>query len=275
MRPAAVAGMFYPANADVLRRDITGYLASATVELAATATPANGLNDQNELNICPKAIIVPHAGYVYSGSTAALAYATIAPFASTIKHVVLLGPAHYVGARAAVLPEADALETPLGTVPVWAEAARTVLSQNRVIESAEVHRQEHSLEVQLPFLQCVLGPGFDVLPLAVSWVSAGRVAEAVHSVWNATDTLVVVSSDLSHYHSYPDAQRLDSATIAQVLALDPTIDHDQACGATGIDALLLLAAERNLTPTLLGACNSGDTAGDKRRVVGYSAFRFD
>jgi AmmeMemoRadiSam system protein B len=267
--------MFYPANADALRRDIDSYLTSADAVLAAGRDVANDPNGKTVPNECPAAIIVPHAGYVYSGATAALAYATIAPFASTIKHVVLLGPAHYVGARAVVLPEVDALETPLGAVPIWTDAAHTVLSQNRVIESADVHRQEHSLEVQLPFLQCVLEPGFDVLPLAVSWVSAGRVAEAVHSVWNAPDTLVVVSSDLSHYHSYDEAQRLDAGTIAQVLDLDPTIDHDQACGATGIDALLLLAAERHLVPTLLGACNSGDTAGDKRRVVGYSAFRFD
>jgi len=245
--------MFYPASHDSLAAQVDGFLAHVPDGAA------------------PSAILVPHAGYVYSGSTAAYAYALWRD--APIKHVVIVGPTHRVGIEAIALPDADAMTTPLGDVPIWAAGAEIALELPQVVASARVHAEEHSLEVQLPFLQRTLAD-FDVLPLAAGWVTPEAVALVLEALWPTPDLGIVISSDLSHYHRYEQAQRIDKGTINQVLALDPTIDHDQACGATGLDAMLLVAAAHDLTPRLLHACNSGDTAGDKERVVGYASVAF-
>ena len=255
VRPPAVAGSFYPSGAKVLHTMVDRLL--------------DGVADPAPV---PKAVIAPHAGYVYSGSTAALAYAALRAAADTVEHVVIVGPTHRVGIPAIALPDADALATPLGDVPVWREGVERALALPSVVVSAAVHAQEHSLEVQLPFLQRVL-PDADVVALAAGWVEPETVAEVLDALWGGPETLIVISSDLSHYHPYAEARRIDQATIASILA-GKAIDHDRACGATGVDGLLLAAPRHGLAPRLLGACNSGDTAGDKSRVVGYAAFGF-
>jgi len=255
VRPAAVAGMFYPAERATLRGQVDDFLVDAPSRFPA-----------------PLAILSPHAGYVYSGSTAALGFAQWR--SAPIDHVVIVGPTHRVGIRAVALPDADAMATPLGDVRIWADGVQLVRDLPHVAVNAAVHAEEHSLEVQLPFVQRVL-PRADVLPLAAGWVTPQDVAAVLEALWHTPGLGIVISSDLSHYHSYEQANAIDQATVAQVLALDATIDHDQACGATGLDAMLLVARDHNLTPRLLGACNSGDTAGDKRRVVGYASVAFD
>jgi AmmeMemoRadiSam system protein B len=257
VRPPAVAGLFYPAKAEVLAGQVDELLSG--VDQPAQA---------------PKAVIVPHAGYVYSGSTAALGYSALWKIANRIEHVVILGPTHRVGVHALALPEDDTMVTPLGQIPVWPQGAEQVMRFDTVVESRQVHAQEHSLEVQLPFLQRVLPSGFDVLPLAVGWVEPEQVAAVLHSVWGGPETLIVISSDLSHYHTYDEARKLDSRTLDMILHLDQPLDHDQACGATPVNALLLVARALKLRPVLFGSCNSGDTAGDPERVVGYAAVGF-
>jgi len=216
-------------------------------------------------------MVVPHAGYIYSGWTAALGYALLESLADKVKHVAILGPTHRVGIRGIALPEADAMKTPLGTVPLWADGVARALAQPYVVASAEVHAQEHSLEVQLPFLQTVL-PNADVLPLAVGWVEPQVATNVIDAVWDP-DTFIVISSDLSHYHPYAEAQKIDQGTVSQILEGEQ-VDHDQACGATGVDAMTIAAQARGLTPRLIGMCNSGDTAGDKSGVVGYATIGF-
>jgi len=219
-----------------------------------------------------RAVIVPHAGYVYSGSTAALAYAGVETLADTVKHVVIVGPTHRVGIHGIALVDADAMATPLGNVALWTDGVERALKQPQVVVSAAVHQDEHSLEVQVPFLQVVL-PDADILPLAAGWVEPDAVTRVLDAVWGP-DTLVVISSDLSHYHLYDEARQIDQASVNQILNRDPSLDHDQACGATGVNALALAARDRHLRPQLLGMCNSGDTASDKHRVVGYAALCF-
>jgi len=247
--------MFYPGDPAKLTAMVENYLADVPNH---DAPP-------------PPAIQVPHAGYVYSGSTAALGFASWR--ASAIKHVVIVGPTHRVGVRALALPDADAMATPLGDIPIWQTGVDIVAQSPHVVTSEAVHAQEHSLEVQLPFLQRVL-PDADVLPLAAGWVTPEQAAEVLEPLLGTPGMGIVISSDLSHYHPYDEARAIDAATIDDILALRQ-IDHDQACGATGLDAMMLLAARHGLTPRLLGACNSGDTAGDKRQVVGYCSFAFD
>jgi len=264
VRPAAVAGMFYPGSTDELTRTVDSMLA---------AVPASKPSSCGTQDLAfPPALLVPHAGYIYSGSTAALGYALWA--GAAIDHVVILGPTHRVGVRALALPDADAMATPLGVVPVWADGAARIADMPQVMTSEAVHAEEHSLEVQLPFLQRVL-PAADVLPLAVGWVTPEEAAEVLEALWGTPRMGVVISSDLSHYHRYDEACTIDEETITEILGLDSRINHDQACGATGLDAMLLVAKAHELKPRLLGACNSGDTAGDKHRVVGYAAVAFD
>ena len=262
VRPAAVAGSFYPGEPHRLRSMVEMLLDRAPEPVD---TPPGGQS--------LKAVIVPHAGYVYSGSTAAQGYRRLAALADQVKHVVIVGPTHRVGIRGIALPDAGAMATPLGDVPLWEEGVRIGIAQPAVQISAAVHAQEHSLEVQLPFLQVVL-PQADILPLAAGWVEPAVVTTVLDAVWDQPGTVIVISSDLSHYHPYDQANAIDRATVAQIMALDATIDHDQACGATGVDALLLAARARGLTPRLEGLRNSGDTAGDKTGVVGYVAVSF-
>jgi len=258
VRPTSAAGLFYPDNPAELTKMVDGLLSDVPT------TPNSAV---------PPAILVPHAGYIYSGSTAAHSFALWRD--APIEHVVIVGPTHRVGVGAAALPEADAMATPLGDVPIWADGVARITELPQVLSSAEVHEDEHSLEVQLPFLQRVLPGGFDVLPLAAGWVTPEAVAQVIQSLWGTPGMGVVISSDLSHYHRYDEAKAIDGATLAQVLTLDATINHNQACGATGLNAMLLLAADHHLTPRLLASCNSGDTAGDRHRVVGYAAVAFE
>ena len=259
IRPPAVAGTFYPFAASELRREIEKFVAEA----------APGGPDARD----PKVLIVPHAGYIYSGSIAGSAYARIASLKDSVQRVVLLGPAHRVRLRGLALPAATGFATPLGTVSIDTEAAATVRGFEQVIVSDEAHALEHSLEVQLPFLQSVLGE-FRLVPFAVGDVSPQQVAEVLDALWDGPETLIVISSDLSHYLPYPNACAKDEFTAETILRLQPELDHQQACGATPINGLLLAARERGLEPRLLDLRNSGDTAGDKSRVVGYAAFSF-
>jgi AmmeMemoRadiSam system protein B len=221
----------------------------------------------------PKALIVPHAGYIYSGSTAATAYATLAPWAKTIHRVILLGPTHRVAVDGMALPETGAFATQLGTIRLDAEAIAAISDLPQIVFSDHVHAFEHSLEVHLPFLQRLL-ESFTLVPLAVGNASPEVVAEVLDRLWGGPETLIVVSSDLSHFLPYATAQQVDRNTCRHILELDPSINPQQACGAFPVNGLLLAASQRGLTPALLGLCNSGDTAGDKNRVVGYASFSF-
>jgi len=263
VRPPAVAGMFYPDDPVRLRQMVGDLLADA-----ATRLPDRAGTDEK-----PVAFIVPHAGYIYSGSTAAMAYAQLADLAEEIRHVVIVGPTHRIGIQGIGLPGVESMATPLGQIPVWPEGVAIAREQPSVVVSAAAHAQEHSLEVQLPFLQVVL-PDADVLPLAAGWVEPAAVAGVLGALWDEPGTMTLISSDLSHYHPYDEARAIDRATVERILRLDATIDHDLACGATGINALLLVARERGLTPRLDHLCNSGDTAGAKDGVVGYAEVSF-
>ena len=260
VRPAAVAGMFYPAERGRLAAEVGSLLAGAGRSEAPPRSP-------------PEAIVVPHAGYVYSGPVAAPAYAALAPLRDTIERVILLGPAHRVAVRGLATTTATAFATPLGQVPIDRQAVARALALPQVIASDAVHANEHALEVQLPFLQSVLRR-FSLVPFAVGRATAEEVAQVVDALWGGPETLVVVSSDLSHYHAYAEASRRDRATADAILAMTPTLDHEQACGATPVNALLLCARRRGLVPRLLDLRNSGDTAGDRARVVGYASFAF-
>ncbi len=219
----------------------------------------------------PKALIVPHAGYVYSGATAALAYARLAVARNTIRRVILLGPVHRVPVRGLALPGAAIFATPLGNIEVDQAAVARIASLRQVVVSAAAHALEHALEVQLPFLQTVLDD-FKLVPLAVGDATPSEVAEVLDLLWGGSETLIVISSDLSHFLPYRSAQTRDGATVQDILHLDNSLTHEQACGATPLNGLLLAARQHHLQPQLLGLCNSGDTAGDKARVVGYAAF---
>lgn len=259
VRPPAVAGSFYPGTAADLATTVRELLAPARAALARDPMPA------------PKAVVAPHAGYVYSGSTAALAYARVEAARDVVRRVILLGPCHRVAVRGLALPGCAEMATPLGTVPVDAAAAQAISTLPQVTVSADAHAWEHSLEVHLPFLQAVLD-GFALVPLAVGRASAQEVAEVIDALWGGPETLIVASSDLSHYLPYDRARTVDQATVAQILSGSDSVTHEQACGATPVNGLILAARRRGLTPRLLGACNSGDTAGDRDRVVGYASF---
>lgn len=255
IRPAAVAGMFYPGDATELAHDVGAMLAAAGTH-----------------KLRPKALIAPHAGYVYSGPVAASAYALLEPYAEEIRRVVLLGPTHRVAVRGLALPGADAFETPLGRIAIDLDAARLISDLPQVTVSPQAHALEHSLEVHLPFLQSVL-PEFRLLPLAVGMVTPDEVAEVLESLWGGNETLIVISSDLSHYLPYPDARRVDASTIDSILHSQP-VSHEQACGGTPVNGLMLAARRHRLVPHLLDLRNSGDTAGPRDRVVGYAAIAY-
>ncbi len=258
IRPAAMAGMFYPDNPAVLRQTLADLLASAPVADAPHA---------------PKALIVPHAGFIYSGAVAASAYARLADLRGRISRVVLLGPTHRVYVRGLALPGVERFATPLGEIELDHEAMQGIFDLPQVTTSAAAHQMEHSLEVQLPFLQQVLGD-FLLLPLAVGEATADEVAAVLEQVWGGDETLIVISSDLSHFLPDVLARKVDGATVDAILALDPHLNHEQACGATPVNGLLLAAQRHGLHPVVLDVRNSSDTAGDPERVVGYAAFAF-
>lgn len=256
IRQPAVAGMFYPAEAGQLALEVAGMLSEA---------PRGSEH--------PKALIVPHAGYVYSGPVAASAYALLNAMKDEIRRVVLFGPTHRVAVRGLAVPTRERFATPLGIMPLDMAAISRALALPQVQANDEAHALEHSLEVQLPFLQTVLDD-FSLVPFAVGFATAEEVAEVMELLWGGPETLIVVSSDLSHYHPYAAAQRIDRHTADEILALHDLADHEQACGATPINGLIETARRRGLQPRLLDLRNSGDTAGDRSRVVGYSAFAF-
>jgi AmmeMemoRadiSam system protein B/AmmeMemoRadiSam system protein A len=257
-RPPAVAGAFYAAAPDQLLADVRGLLAAAGPRASATA----GL----------KALIVPHAGYVYSGPVAASAYAALRGSESRIQRVVLFGPAHRVPVRGLAAPRADAFETPLGEVRIDRATLRRAEGLPQVLVDDRPHAPEHSLEVQLPFLQHLLG-SFELVPFVVGDATAEEVAEVMERLWGGPETLIVVSSDLSHYYDQATARRLDAATSRAIEALDPDgLDEESACGRIPIRGLLVAARRRGLRVDTLDVRNSGDTAGPSDRVVGYGAY---
>jgi len=219
----------------------------------------------------PKALILPHAGYIYSGPIAAEGYQLLAGHAGTIRRVVLIGPAHRVAFRGVALPGSRAFRTPLGEVPVDAAAVEQLAGLPQVIESPAAHASEHCLEVHLPFLQQLLGD-FTVVPLLAGDVAPARVAEVLDRLWGGDETLILVSSDLSHYLPYDIGRRVDEQTCAHILGLQDAVSHEEACGATAILALLQVARWRGMAIELLRLASSGDTAGDRDRVVGYASF---
>ena len=254
LRKPAVAGSFYPAQPDRLRRQV--------VELLTDARTA--------LKITPKALIAPHAGYIYSGRTAALAFATLFDSAPTFARIVLIGPA----IRGVALPTIGAFETPLGRVPVDHDGFNDIMGLPFVSRNDAAHAPEHALEVELPFLQIVL-PSFSLLPLVVGDATAHEVAQVLARLWSGPETLLVISSDLSHYHSYESARRLDATTAAAIENGDwASLGPGQACGYLPIAGLLIEANRRNLKARRLSLCNSGDTAGPRDQVVGYGAWMF-
>jgi AmmeMemoRadiSam system protein B len=256
IRQPAVAGFFYPDDPRTLREAVRAYLADAP-HAAASA---------------PKALVAPHAGYAYSGAVAASAYATLAQARGRITRVVLLGPAHRRAFHGLAAPTVDIFATPLGQIEIDRAALGLLAGLAQVHRLDAAHAGEHSLEVQLPFLQEVLGE-FKLVPLAVGHARADEVAEVLERLWGGPETLVVISTDLSHFHDYDTARRIDGQTCAAIEALDyKALDHDSACGAVPLSGLLLLARRHALNISRLDLRNSGDTTGGRERVVGYGSW---
>ena len=257
IRPAAVAGFFYPGDPAALAAQVKSYLAA----VAPATAPL------------PKAIIAPHAGYIYSGPIAASVYARLAPLAGRVRRVVLAGPAHRVYVAGAAIPSVHAFGSPLGAVTLDRAALADLEKLPFVEVSDRAHAEEHSLEVHLPFLQSVLGD-FSLVPVVVGDASPDEMAALFDRVWGGDETLVVVSSDLSHYLPYRAAQDRDARTAQAIVGLEARLIPDEACGAAPINGLLRAARTRALAAELVDLRNSGDTAGDRNRVVGYGAFAF-
>lgn len=257
-RHPAVAGLFYPADPNELRSSVAHYLTAA----GEGATSA------------PKAIIVPHAGYQYSGPIAASAYACLAAHADAIRRVVLLGPAHRMPFRGIAYSDADTFLTPLGGIPVDRDAIERIADLPAVVHNEAAFEREHCLEVQLPFLQTLLRD-FRILPLLVGDADGEAVAMVLDRLWGDDDTLILISSDLSHYHDYATAKAMDGATTRAIADLRPEgVGYEQACGRIPMQGLLLMAKRHGLTPRVLDVRNSGDTAGPRDQVVGYGAYAF-
>ncbi len=256
VRPPAVAGSFYPDNPDVLAHNIDEMLCEV---------------GENGHGKSPKALIAPHAGYIYSGPTAACAYALLD--ADRVRRIILLGPAHHVLLSGLALPEADAFETPLGIIQLDRDAMQSIQDMGQVCSDSSCHALEHSLEVHLPFLQHRLG-NFTLLPLVVGQARPELVAEVLDRLWGGEETAIIISSDLSHFYPYETARKIDADTAACILKMEPVITHEQACGATPINGLLACTNKHLLTAELIDLRNSGDTAGPHNQVVGYGAFAF-
>lgn len=258
VRQPAVSGSFYPASPNVLRATIQRYLKAARGSCAV-----------------PKALIVPHAGYEYSGPIAASAYAALARRRNEIRRVVLVGPAHRLVFDGLATSAAEAFATPLGIVPVDQIAVADALELSQVCVLEAAHQDEHCLEVQLPFLQTVLRE-FEIVPFLVGNATPEEVSQVVERLWGGDETLFVVSSDLSHFHAYNTAQAFDRDAARAIENLDPwTLRPDQACGWTAIRGMLLAARMKDLAAHTLDLRNSGDTAGPRDQVVGYGAFAFE
>ena len=258
VRPAAVAGSFYSEDPHRLQAEVESLLAD---------NPAAGVLRQ-------KALIAPHAGYPYSGAVAAAAFAGLRACAREISRVVVIGPAHYVALRGIAVPTVDSFTTPLGAVPVDKDALAAIAELEFVRVNDVAHAPEHALEVELPFLQMTLG-AFAMVPLLVGDAGPQEVAQTLARLWGGAQTLIVISSDLSHYHDYETAKRLDAATASMIEHGDWTqLGSRHACGFLPIAGTLIEAARRGLTAHRFALCNSGDTAGGRARVVGYGAWGF-
>jgi hypothetical protein len=257
IRQTAVAGMFYPADATELSTMIHDYL-----QAVDSSGPV------------PKAIIAPHAGYIYSGPVAASAYHLLEPAHDLIKRVVLLGPSHHVPFRGLAACHAEQFATPLGMINVDTEAIETISHLEQVIMLDQAHSQEHSLEVHIPFLQSVLDD-FMLVPLVVGDATPEEVSEVLDILWGGDETLIVISSDLSHYHEYHLAKQIDSETSKAIEELRwQDIGYDQACGRTPVTGLIMAVSKKGIHCKTIDLRNSGDTAGPKDRVVGYGAYVF-
>lgn len=258
IRQPAVAGMFYPADAAELANSVQHYLADAI--------PQEGP--------VPKAIIAPHAGYIYSGPVAASAYIQLIPARYTIKKVVLLGPSHRVPLHGIAASSATHFSTPLGLIPVDTKLINQLMQIPQVNINDQAHRQEHSLEVHLPFLQQVIDE-FSLIPLVVGQCSPEEVNQVLAELWDGPETLIVISSDLSHYHEYSVAKKLDQQTTEKIEQLDyQHIAYENACGRDPVNGLLHFAKQIGLKADTVDVRNSGDTAGSHDQVVGYGAYLF-
>lgn len=253
----AVAGMFYPSDPVKLQQMVKEFLANAS--------------EKASLPI-PKAIIAPHAGYIYSGPIAASAYACLAKAKNLLKKVVVLAPAHRYPIEGIGITKANTYQTPLGMIPIDQKAVALITNHPEVVVTEAAFSTEHAIEVHLPFLQSLLAD-FSLIPLLVGFTSIANVVKVLETLWGDQETLIVISSDLSHYNDDATAKKLDHQTSEAILALNPdAIDNELACGATGIKGLLTIAASKKLKATLVDLRNSGDTAGPKDSVVGYGAF---
>jgi AmmeMemoRadiSam system protein B len=255
IRKAAVAGQFYDADPARLKEQIATLLKSVD-------GPAPG---------GVRGLIVPHAGYIYSGRTAAAAYRCLELAKKNIDRVVLFGPAHRVYLDGMAVPSSDAFATPLGKVRLDRSAIDRIAALPGVSIADEAHREEHSLEVQLPFLQEVLDD-FTLVPVVVGRCPPQTIAAVMDTLWQTPGTLLAVSTDLSHFHSYQEARKIDASTCARLLAREHAFAGEDACGAAALNGLMCTRQGRDLRVELLDNCNSGDTAGGKDRVVGYGAF---
>lgn len=260
VRQPAVAGHFYPGLPAVLGRAVGTLL-----------DHARGVAEFPPLT--PKALIVPHAGYVYSGPTAARGYVLLEPSRAGIRRIVLIGPAHRFGFSGLALSSAAAFATPLGEVALDHTFDAGLLELPYVIAADRYHAPEHSLEVQLPFLQRVLDE-FVLVPVVVGDATPEQVAAVIEAAWGGPETVVVISSDLSHYLPYDDAEAVDKDTVQRILDLRWPLPDHAACGGRAINGLLRAGCEHHLQPALVDRRNSGDTAGDRERVVGYAAVSF-
>ena len=254
-RAPAVAGYFYDADPGRLQHHVNELLNTACVECGSL----------------PRALIVPHAGFVYSGETAAHAYKCLRPKANRIRRVLLIGPAHRVWVDGMAIPSVDRFATPLGEILLDRAALDLIAGLPGVEVSDAAHRDEHCLEVQLPFLQTVLGE-FSLVPVLVGGADAPQVATLIDSLADDPATLVLISSDLSHFLEYEEARSVDADTCERILARSVGLGGNQACGARAINGLMASSSAHDLDIELLHACNSGDTAGSRDRVVGYAAF---
>lgn len=263
IRPPAVAGTFYPNDADILRSEIDGLMDAALHSDAVSG------------DVSPKAIIVPHAGLMFSGSLAALGFATVRALKDTIKRIVIIGPAHRMAFQGIALARADQFATPLGTMRCDLPALQKALALPHVQMLDDAHTLEHGLEIELPFIQRLFGEDADIgiVPLLVSRCSPRQVHEVIEKLWGGPETLIVISSDLSHFHDYDTAKKMDNRTRAMIENFDAeNIDTNDACGALPVAGMLMAARNRGMKIKTLGMRNSGDVTGDKSRVVGYGAW---
>ena len=257
IRPAAVAGLFYPADARSLETQLATLLGGSR---AQESRPA------------PAALVVPHAGYRYSGLVAARAYAALGSAADTLRRIVLVGPSHHAGFRGLALPSVAAFATPIGAMELDEDGVNAILALRGVRLDDAAHAPEHSLEVQLPFLRRLAG-GARIVPVLTGEADPAEVARVIEALWEDR-TLIVVSSDLSHYHPYDTAQQLDAATAQAILAGRTDLTGERACGFVALNGLVRAARARGLRTELMDLRNSGDSGGARQRVVGYGAFAF-